>query len=247
MRYFLIVLLLLTLPLQLSAQDLAPKEAKKRIQQRGVDFSRTAFINAVIDGDAKLTRLFLKAGIDPDSEYQSPVADLEMPAAGFALNHPAVLEVLLQNGADPNATGISLAGMSDRLIHSAVDHPDALKTLITYGAQIDVKASDGMEAIHHAIMSDTTAEVRNRSLRILLKNGADPEALVVGGRLEGATPMLLCAAQGRPNAVRVLAKNGADVSLDPSGWKSPEGKTLATIARQAGNEETARVLEELMK
>lgn len=119
--------------------------------------------------------------------------------------------------------------------------------LITHGAHVDAETSNGMMAVHKAIMSDTPAEVRNRSLRIVLRNGADPEALVGGGNLKGATPMLLCAAKGRPQAVRVLARYGAEVSIELSAWEVPQGKIIATNARQAGNEKPAQVMEELME
>lgn len=247
MRYILIGLLLLSPTVQTLGQDSTPQEAKSQIEQRGLDLSKSSFVSAVAEGDAELTRLFLTAGLDPNTESRIEGVDVEMSVAEYALSngHLDILEVLLESGANPNAVGISVGSMTDPLIHSAVDRPEAVKILITHGARVDVLNSAGQTAVHSAIMSDTTAEVRNRSLRVLLNNEADPEARDQKGTLEGATPMLLCAARGRPDAVRILARHGAEVSLEPSGWEAKNGKTIVSIAGQTGNEKTARVMAEL--
>ena len=56
-------------------------------------------------------------------------------------------------------------------------------------------------------------------------------------RMGGVTPLMLEACFGSAESVQALINAGADVHLRDS-----EGKTALDGAREAGNEETARIL-----
>jgi uncharacterized protein len=81
----------------------------------------------------------------------------------------------------------------------------------------------------------TAAFARDReSARVLLEAGADPN-----GRGEGGfTPLHSAAQNGDLDFVRLLLEHGADAGAAASG-----GRTPAALAREAGHEECAALLE----
>lgn len=95
MRYLVSGLPVLGFVIQASGQERGPPEAKKEIEKRGVDFDRSSFINAAIEGEAELVRLFLQAGLDPDTEFQTKGIRVLVSEFTLSGGHLDVLEVVV--------------------------------------------------------------------------------------------------------------------------------------------------------
>lgn len=240
-RFFLAFLFILVLAFPVFAQDMTQEEATKRLEAEGQPLTRQGFEGAVSTNDIENVRLYLEAGFDPNRKIESvDVESAEFYPVGFAVTggNTELLRVLLEHGADPNKMTFL-----NRPVHSAVSHPEALEILLDHGARVDALSKTGNQALHSAIISpDTTWYVLNESIRILLQDGADPNAEIQNGELAGANPLLLCALKGRPRAAQILIEHGAKPDLTLENQPSREGP-LSAIARQAGNVDTANVLE----
>jgi len=221
-------------------QSLSPSEAKDRLRNRGVEISRSSFEYSVSNGDSSRTALLLEAGFDPNRRLEILDVDADLYPLWIAASsgHVGVVRALLSHGASTSATSLV-----DTPLHAAVGHPDVVRVLIQHGASVHSISEAGMMPIHSTLLSkDTTWIVLNESLRILLTNGADPNAEAQGGQLKGANALLISALAGRPRAAQILINHGAEPDLTMKGHERREGP-LSRIAREAGNEATAEALE----
>ena len=118
-------------------------------------------------------------------------------AAFFGQN--AVLKILLTNGADVNLP--SRNQMRVRPIHSAAAHRDPeagfamLKTLLSYGAEVNVTRQEGWTPLHQAAAHGSRSMVR-----LLLQYGADPTARTDNGK----TALDMAREHGHVEVERVL-------------------------------------------
>ncbi|KAF5570043.1 ankyrin repeat domain-containing protein [Fusarium phyllophilum] len=87
-------------------------------------------------------------------------------------------------------------------IASAMGHLKVVKTLITYGANVNEVDAAGYSPIHYATRNNHTAIVA-----LLLENGAD----VYSRDPEGCTPLFRASQEGNNEIVERLLKHGAQV------------------------------------
>lgn len=120
---------------------------------------------------------------------------------------------LLTSGADPNVKGYlgatALMRSNDAWIAQA---------LISHGADVNAKDSNGWNAVVHAIQ-DHNQEI----LQLLIKANADLNAR----DNKGWTPLMVAVDEGSLNATKLLVESGADVRLTNS-----QGETALVIARE---------------
>lgn len=237
MRIVFAVLLAVLLPCSAAGQDLTPAEAKQQLQERGAGLSQSDYEGAILDGNEELVRLYLEAGYPPDGEIEVSSFDLSYIDATIR-DHPEVLSLLLEYGADPNEPGFSAYP-----IGVAVPHFEPMQILLRHGADPSRAGTSGFKPIHSAVQKDTSRKVRVRAIRLLIRHGADVHAEIE----KDATPLLLAAALGRPAAARVLLENGASPTRPGSSYEFTSARTLADVARKEGNEETAQVIEEYVE
>jgi ankyrin repeat protein len=143
-----------------------------------------------------------------------------------ALGRTARLGELLQD--DPDLVNAwSPDGFSPLQLASFFGHPDAAALLLDGGAETDAVAKNPMRvtALHSACAAGDA-----RIARLLLDNGADPNARQEGG----FTPIQAAAQNGDEELAQLLLDRGAD-----PGAATDAGKTAADFASESGHEELA--------
>ena len=190
------------------------------------EWNDTALLDAIESNHPELVELLLK--------YEADV-NLSPPNVGFTPLVAAVyyewvseqiVELLLDNGADPNKAGRSAPSMFP--LRSAVGKRDlsTIKLLIKHGADVNQSF-----AIHVAVQSATDDVVSY----LAQVRGAD---INHNPGFQGNAPLHLAAMKGRLKAAKVLMQHGADPSL-----KNEDGQTPLDIARQQGRAELVKLLQ----
>lgn len=130
-------------PALYTAQDASPEsleilkmlgEAKANMNASNAAY--TPLVYAVEQGNKDLVQILLNAGADPNAKTSRDTYPIIR-----ALDNQAVLELLLKNKADPNI----ISGYGDTPLTYAIrgDYLEAVKTLLTYGADPQKPDSTG--------------------------------------------------------------------------------------------------------
>ena len=205
------------------------------------DDDETPLMRAVRNGHAEMVDLLLARGADVNARtrgrskrgstalniaaYRTSLievlilhgADVNAIGAGGATpllaaigaKDPAGVEILLRNGADPNFH--SPRGVIP--LHSAVSkHPQWVRTLIDYGADIQITTWEG-DTLLHSISRRTPVEI----IELLIEEGLDPEAL----NRHKATPLYEAAQIGYLDAAKLLVEHGARFDSATLGGSTP--------------------------
>ena len=131
----------------------------------------------------------------------------------------AVTNMLLDLGADPNATG---TGGTTPLADAALKGDlDDVRVLIAHGARPNAISQAGTQPIHDAALGGNADVIRE-----LAMHSADIDART---RDDGQTPLHIAAAMGRIKAVEALVALGADLKI-----KDSQGRTPLDAAERAG-------------
>ena len=147
--------------------------------------ARPSFVEACALGDKESVLQML----DTDRALLDSFSDDGFPAVGLAVffRHPDVARLLIERGADVNATAQNAFRVAP--VHAAAATRDAsiMQLLIDHGADVNARQQMGYTALH------TAAQLGDRAmLDLLLAAGADPRA--AGD--DGKTPADLAAAHG---------------------------------------------------
>ena len=176
----------------------------------------TPLLFSALDGDVASATRLLSAGANVNDTAAVGATALVMAAHR---GHGALVLLLLEKGADPNAAGAGYTAL-----HSAVLRGDQemVKTLLAHRANLNPRLTKGT----------------------YLKRGSREFAF--DKFLIGATPFLLAARLGNLTLMRTLAAAGADTSMGLEDGRSPllvaaQGET--TGARARGGAVEPRVLE----
>ena len=164
-------------------------------------------------GHTDSVRLLLDHGADADLLNLTSGFGNALQAAA-AYGHEVVVNMLLDHGANANLSGGSMNNCIIAASSSlAVDVPETtvrriIERLISAGAEIEganaeLESSNERRhiALHEAALGDSSVIIE-----ILLKNGADIEAVTY----EGMTALHIAARHGKVQATRCLLANGAD-------------------------------------
>ncbi|XP_029157445.1 ankyrin repeat domain-containing protein 39 [Nylanderia fulva] len=102
---------------------------------------------AALEGDVERVEMLLKRGHDARAEDSAGYTPLHYAARN---GHYRVCEILLQHGADVDATTPSLKSTS---LHRAAiqGHAATVETLLRHGANANLRDTDGKTALHRAI------------------------------------------------------------------------------------------------
>ena len=195
---------------------ITPEDPRKELAAIGVEFTPQAFVQSAGNNDVRAMELFLRAGIDVNSEVPQLVGN---PAtaldAAFDAGHSEIVKLLLSSGAN---------GSDPRLMvrYVQLGDVDLVRLLLDRGADASAGLDDAV----------TTGDVD--LVRLLLDGGADASAgllTAIRNRSESAADLLasrgakipqhelaaagnlLCSASwnGELATIQLLIATGADV------------------------------------
>jgi ankyrin repeat protein len=180
-------------------------EARKKLAELLLPYSREAFLRSAEEGDTVAVQLFLEAGMEVDVE-----AGMEIDVAGeggvtalmlAALQgHTATVNALLRAGADVNAATAS-DSWSALMGASRWGHTATVNALLRAGADVNAAtASDGWSALMLA-----AARGHSSTVTALLAAGASVNAQMRNGKMV----LTFAREQGHTNIVRLLEEAGA--------------------------------------
>src|SRR5690606_33169190 len=184
-----------------------------------------ALMLAVREGKLGRIRELAAAGVALDAP--SPTLSLRPLAVAVIKNEPALVELLLALGADPNLGDDRALTPISRAIVSGGDLA-LLDTLHEGGARIDVINLDAFNLLHAA------SEVNRPELvEWLIARGADLE----GRTRHGHTPLHIACALGHVEVADALLRAGADPRAEADGCDA------LAIARQENKAQIVELLE----
>ena len=203
----------------------------------------TALHWAVRANDVEMTEMLLSAGAKASAANQSGATPMLLAAMNGSA---AVLERLIQAGANPNAP-VSETGDTALMIAARTGKVDAVKVLLDHGANINAKETwGGTTALMWAV-----AERHPEVTKLLVERGADVSAKsnfvpsASGRGFEGTaaiapkpnqsteefasgwmTPLMFAARENDLASARILVQAGADVNAVAADGKDALGLAL---------------------
>lgn len=149
-------------------------------------------------------------------------------------NNAEIVEILLENGADPNVH--STWGSGETPLHFAVRNGsvEAAQVLIANGAEVDIQTDLNISAMMAAIRDE--ARGLPEIVALLLEKGADPDLQDYNGN----TALHYAARIPRPDIIPILIDNGAEVNVlnnrDLTPLDIAANEQIAELLREAGAE-----------
>ena len=166
--------------------------------------SNNLMLNAVRNGNIKNVEKQLTAGADVKAVLENGMTALHVAAI---FGHIEIVELLIANGADVNATDNKF-GATSLYGAAGAGQKDIAELLISNGAIVNAKIPRGDTALHAAIMFG-----HKEVIELLITNDADVNAKVIFGIAKGMTPLDIANLTANPNksieAADLLRKHGA--------------------------------------
>lgn len=200
------------------------KKAKEKLKDMGIEFNQEAFFIHVVEDNAEVVRLFIRAGISPDVKEGGITALLEAARRG----NTKTAMVLIDAGADVNAR--DGYGVSALMFAAISGSAEIMQKLLQKDADVNVKDSDGRTVLIEALTTEN--EIPSNIFRALINAGADVNVKIY----DGIAPLML-AVFGDPQVIQMLIDAGADVNA-----KDIYGATAMKRAKY--NPESVKILRE---
>ena len=192
----------------------------------------TALHSASFHGHAQVVRSLLRHGVDVNIRNEGNGTSLILASWK---GHRDVVRCLLDHGA-----GLDLrdAFYCTPLIFAVVfGHVDSIRLLLDHKADVNLEDTEGRTALHHAIRSKRIKTDRPLIVRLLLKNGANPNARNKKRR----TPLHLASKRADLlEVVRLLLEHGANLDAEDK-----DGKTPLQLSLDRERHEVTRLLESI--
>ncbi len=128
----------------ISCSETSPESAIKEIEKQGYSFNKRDFIAAINKQNTDIVWLFLKAGMDPKTEFTNfdkVTAEVIIMAANRG--NPTLVKMLLDGGADINTT-IKRRPLLDTPITTAIKngHLEVIEILLESGADLSIRNNE---------------------------------------------------------------------------------------------------------
>lgn len=156
-----------------------------------------ALPTAVVEGRYAAARFLLAHGANVNLRGEGGLTALHL-AVAFA--GPEAVRFVLEAGADPQVRD----DHGDTALHS-VRNVDSARALLDAGAEVDDRNDRGGTPLHDAVRVAVWSPAAEAVTELLLERGAAIEARDA----DGATPLLVAAWLGPPEAVALLLRHGA--------------------------------------
>lgn len=187
---------LVLVPLLFVARCGKSREAARReLEQKGIPYTEAAFLESAKHGEVNTVKLFLAAGMNPDTRTENGDTVL-MNAIGA--NADAVAEALLKGGADPNARTSN--GSSALHLAALLGDAQGGQLLVKYKADVNAKSNIGETPLMIAALRGFPELVK-----ILLRAGADVNAKDE----RGETPLMHAVERNHTEVIEILKTGGA--------------------------------------
>lgn len=165
----------------------------------------TPLMAAAKTGRLDIVRLLLP--FDADVDHRDGAGDTALIIAART-GHANTGRCLLENGADIEARNVK--GGTALLVAARHSHLDMIKMLLKRGANIDARDKRGLGVLHRAVegvylMGHVSSSLKEKSLRMLLDAGADPQMR----DLQGKTPAQKAGWKEGGSRLRKLLDGGA--------------------------------------
>jgi uncharacterized protein len=245
-----------------------PDAARTRLSNLHLEYTPAAFVESAKRGDLSAVKLFLAAGMDPNSTDSEGITALMYAARA---RHNAIIDALLKAKANVNETvahgGTALSwaaatgnidavrvflehGADPPTIDSAFwiaaesGEPEALRLLLEVRAIPSTVRSQAVLAAAGSSMEGTTDRTQSDVVAVLIDLGADVNAK--GD--DGWTALLLATVQGRAAVARTLLDHGSDINAQCDCPEYLEGRWSALmIAIERGHRATEGEHGEIVK
>jgi ankyrin repeat protein len=171
----------------------------------------TALMCAAFQGSAEVVNRLLQAGAKVNAQ---DAGDRTAIFWGAINHHPKIVQLLIEDGGDPNL------GEQPLLAAATLAATEAVKVLVQMGADVEGRA-DGSTALHSAARANHT-----RTVKVLVEAGADVDALDA----EGRNALYHAAKNGNVKMLRLLKAEGS--SLDTP---DEHGQTALHSAATSGS------------
>ncbi|HYJ89362.1 MAG TPA: ankyrin repeat domain-containing protein [Pyrinomonadaceae bacterium] len=122
-----------------------PGEARRKLTEKNLEFTRDDFVKSVRDGKVEAVKLFLDAGMAPESQDESGSTVL-MNAA--IKNDYSVAQLLIDHGADVNAR--TRDGETPLMIAALMGAAETAQVLVKAGADKNARDNRGETPLAHA-------------------------------------------------------------------------------------------------
>ena len=172
---------------------------------------RTALImarRAIKEGNLKAISKMLAKGLDPNIADDQTLLDYAVKQS-FKLEGLEIVRLLLEAGADPNASG------KRSPLHYVSHHRGLVETarlLLEAGADPNVADRNGQTPLHWVAVYNLV-----EMAGMLIGGGANPNAVDKRGR----TPLHISANEGSIGTTRVLLEGGADPNVADENGQTP--------------------------
>ena len=175
--------------------DASPADyAKRRLEQLDIRFNETGFRSAVIGGNAEVVKLFIDAGMAPDTD--------DALSTAVDLDQVEVAKVLIDAGADVKVMGPYKKSLA---LAAADASPEMMKLLIASGADINIPNEYRITPL-----SSAAEQGKLETVKLLIAAGARVNARDTAG----GTALSVAVLRGYEEIVKVLIAAGADVKRD---------------------------------
>ena len=174
----------------------------------------------------------IENGVDVNYQDKSSGSTALMLACQY--NFIEIAAFLIENKADLN---VQAKNGQTALMAAAGSSEDLFNLLLSKGADIKIKETNGTTVLTQACMGVITEKVTLNVVKTILDKGIDVNEAPSSGRTQGYTCLMMAARNNQLKLAKILINRGADVNI-----KANDGNTALGLARKENNTEITELL-----